>query len=450
MRVGAFIFLILGALGTTAIPIDNGLEGSPAVICGLEDITVVVTTQKPFDGNIYSKGFFESEKCRLKGDHSATTFTFRLPLTGECGLRRRRTVNPRGMTMESTVIIMFHRLFLTKVDQAFHVKCMYMEADKEVTQTLEVSMLPSTELPSLEDRSQKADNTMPTCKYEVMRNGPNGEALRFGIIGERVYHKWSCDGENADKYCMTVHSCVVDDGLGLGQQLIDENGCAMDRYLLNNLDYSGPVTAGQEAHVFKFADRPTIFFSCQIRLHFKDQKTQLCVRSSDTCEILNELSKPKEVTLKLPRREGSPDDIENDFPRPSHQIGNFDFDEEDEITQAPTFFARRKKLRHSRDLDGNVGFDIEVASAGLDVIEIPENHSFNPFSAMEITRELFQESEANKICLTRRESFVFLVLLTLLFMCSSLISIAIYARRRQLLHSSNQKNFLTNILKCDA
>ena len=58
-------------------------------------------------------------------------------------------------------------------------------------------------------------------------------------------------------FCMRVHTCKVGDGQG-GQPvlILDERGCAVDRYVLRNLDYLSDLMAGQEAHVFKFADKP--------------------------------------------------------------------------------------------------------------------------------------------------------------------------------------------------
>ena len=67
-----------------------------------------------------------------------------------------------------------------------------------------------------------------------------------------MFHKWTCDTETVDVYCMMVHSCFVDDGEGRKVQLLDERGCSRDRYLLQNLEYMSDLMAGQEAHVFKF------------------------------------------------------------------------------------------------------------------------------------------------------------------------------------------------------
>lgn len=57
--------------------------------------------------------------------------------------------------------------------------------------------------------------------------------------------------------------------------------CAQDRYLLQNLEYASDTMAGRESHVFKFADKPTLFFSCQIKLMLKDGSS--CLVSITFC-----------------------------------------------------------------------------------------------------------------------------------------------------------------------
>lgn len=42
-----------------------------------------------------------------------------------------------------------------------------------------------------------------------------------------------------------MHSCVVDDGKTDVVPMLDERGCALDRYVLNNLEYPTDLIAGQ-------------------------------------------------------------------------------------------------------------------------------------------------------------------------------------------------------------
>ena len=74
----------------------------------------------------------------------------------------------------------------------------------------------------------------------------------------------------ADTFCMVVYDCKVDDGTGDVIQLLDQDGCALDKYLLGNLEYPTDLMAGKEAHAFKYADRPNLYFNCQIKINVKE------------------------------------------------------------------------------------------------------------------------------------------------------------------------------------
>ena len=54
-----------------------------------------------------------------------------------------------------------------------------------------------------------------------------------------------------DTFCMRVHSCFVEDGKGDRVDLLDVQGCALDKYLLQNLEYPADLKALKESHVFK-------------------------------------------------------------------------------------------------------------------------------------------------------------------------------------------------------
>uniref|UniRef100_A0A0M3IRQ3 ZP domain-containing protein n=1 Tax=Ascaris lumbricoides TaxID=6252 RepID=A0A0M3IRQ3_ASCLU len=161
--------------------------------------------------------------------------------------------------------------FLTKVDRVYNIQCFYMEADKTVNQQIEVAEL-ATALVSM-------FLPMPICRYEILSGGPDGTPVFFAIVGQQVYHKWTCDSEYQDTFCMVVHSCIVDDGRGKQVEMIDANGCAIDKHVLANLDYPTDLMAAQEAHVFKYADRTALFFQCQISVTLKEKGTS-CTRPS--------------------------------------------------------------------------------------------------------------------------------------------------------------------------
>ncbi|KAI6237405.1 Cuticlin-1 [Aphelenchoides besseyi] len=274
-----------GSNGAANGQIPNQLVGEPSVSCGAESVSIDLQTTKSFSGRIFVKGYSQDANCMLNGS-GGKVHGFSINFD-QCGLRRTRELN--GVGVSATVVISFHPIFITKADRAYKVNCFYMEARKTVNQNLEVSALTTKAL------TRQAE--MPVCKFKVISlkceinvegryeilDSPNGQPVRYAKIGDRVYHKWTCETEVTDVYCMRVHSCTVNDGSG-GEAVyvLDENGCEIDRYVLQNLDYTGDLTAGQTSYVFKFADKPTLHFNCQIELSLKDRQAA-CTKTHPQC-----------------------------------------------------------------------------------------------------------------------------------------------------------------------
>ena len=81
-----------------------------------------------------------------------------------------------------------------------------------------------------------------------------------------------------DTFCMFVYSCFVVDPAGIDRlDLIDETGCATDKYLMGNIEYPSDLMGVKEVHVFKYADRPALFFQCQINIAVKEPNAE-CIR----------------------------------------------------------------------------------------------------------------------------------------------------------------------------
>ncbi|CAL2031415.1 unnamed protein product [Caenorhabditis brenneri] len=261
------IGLCLLAATVSAIPVDNNVEGEPEIECGPTSITVNFNTRNAFEGHVYVKGLFDQQECR-NDEGGRQVAGIELPFD-TCNVARTRSLNPKGVFVTTTVVVSFHPQFVTKVDRAYRIQCFYMEADKTVSTQIEVSDLTTA--------FQTQVVPMPICKYEILNGGPTGEPVQFATIGQQVYHKWTCDSETVDTFCAVVHSCTVDDGNGDTVQILDENGCALDKFLLNNLEYPTDLMAGQEAHVYKYADRSQLFYQCQISITVKEPHEE-CAR----------------------------------------------------------------------------------------------------------------------------------------------------------------------------
>uniref|UniRef100_A0AC35FY60 ZP domain-containing protein n=1 Tax=Panagrolaimus sp. PS1159 TaxID=55785 RepID=A0AC35FY60_9BILA len=267
MRASALLlhFLFIGF--TFAIPVDNNVEGEPEIECGHQGIQITFNTRNPFNGRLYVKGRHDEADClNSQIGRAVTGITLNFDT---CGVQRLRSLNPRGIFASTTVVISFHPIFVTKVDRVYHIQCFYMEADKTVAQDIQVSDLTTAFITQLVP--------MPICRYEILEGGPTGAPVKFAVVGQQVYHSWKCDSETVDTFCAVVHTCTVDDGNGDTVPILNDNGCALDRFLLNNLEYPTDLTAGQEAHVYKYADRSSLFYQCQISITVKEPNTE-CVR----------------------------------------------------------------------------------------------------------------------------------------------------------------------------
>uniref|UniRef100_A0A915L1K0 ZP domain-containing protein n=1 Tax=Romanomermis culicivorax TaxID=13658 RepID=A0A915L1K0_ROMCU len=49
-----------------------------------------------------------------------------------CGVRRERSAKPVGIAMFTTVVVTFHPIFVTKVDRAFSIRCLFVHSEKTV------------------------------------------------------------------------------------------------------------------------------------------------------------------------------------------------------------------------------------------------------------------------------------------------------------------------------
>ncbi|KAK5980081.1 ZP domain-containing protein [Trichostrongylus colubriformis] len=247
---------------TRADVANNELLGWPVIQCNAETIEMRFATKKEFQGKVYVKGSYSKPECRAEystktAGHSSTQGI--KVEHGACNMSRQRLVPPEGMVLSTVFVISFHPLFITKADKIFEIRCMYKESSHSVTANLDVSMFPSEQLPMV--------SVSPTCSYTIRRDSLDGEILAYAKVGDQVVHRWHCDTE---EFGILVHSCVVEDGQGQKELIVDEQGCHTDRLLLGDPTYVAALNmAYREAYIFKFADRISVRFRCEIRLCFK-------------------------------------------------------------------------------------------------------------------------------------------------------------------------------------
>ncbi|CAD5211475.1 unnamed protein product [Bursaphelenchus xylophilus] len=265
--IQALLLLFLPSF-CSSVAIDNDLIGEPDIECLDSQIRVWIKTRKPFAGRIYAMGKADDDGC-FKDDfskHKSKKPRFDLPL-GKCGMKSLRSMDPRGMYYGITLVVSFHPLFITKVDQAFHVKCFFEEVNKGLTAELGVSMIATTEI--------DARHGIPGCSYSIHRSSieeldegqPAGAPIQFAKIGDKVLHQWHCDDS---MYGVLVHNCYVTDGVNTKAEVIDSRGCPVDPILITGIRYSADLQrAYAESQVFKFADKPALWFFCQIRMCMK-------------------------------------------------------------------------------------------------------------------------------------------------------------------------------------
>uniref|UniRef100_A0A914Q8G6 ZP domain-containing protein n=1 Tax=Panagrolaimus davidi TaxID=227884 RepID=A0A914Q8G6_9BILA len=286
--------------------VENGIIGTPIIECTSTALRFRLKTEKIFEGRLFVKGFAKTDGCFINGFGKFTETGIEVPFDSPCRVDRERSANPRGIFVTSTIVVSFHPLFITSIDRAYRIKCLYFAGEQKVKMNLGVNALP----PNLQ-RIERMP--MPICRYELLDGGPYGPPIAYATVGQKVYHKWTCEPVTTDStFCMIVHSCVVDSGLREFIDILDRRGCALDSLLLPDLEYSTDLIAGQQTQVYKYADRDTLFFQCQISISAKKHNS-ICPRpdciSSPIASSSEEESKrqppiivKEELNVRIPRK----------------------------------------------------------------------------------------------------------------------------------------------------
>ncbi|EGT39631.1 hypothetical protein CAEBREN_19958 [Caenorhabditis brenneri] len=259
--LSAVFLLFLYTSTVYSFEINNGVVGKPEVFCGIDTIRVKVNTEHPFNGRIYVDGESDKQHCvQHSADAHSSPQEFTIPI-GACNMRRQRTLHPRGISFSFTMITSFHPFFVTGMDRAFSIRCFFLESIKGLNAEIDVG--------TLAPQNVDQEYSLPVCAYHL-KDGIEGHVLRFAQVGQKVTHVWRCDQDASHVYGILIHSCFADDGHGNKFELVDDRGCSTDPFLLPQIEYeSGAISAYTNAHVFKYADKVQLYFTCTVQLCYK-------------------------------------------------------------------------------------------------------------------------------------------------------------------------------------
>uniref|UniRef100_A0AC34QLD6 ZP domain-containing protein n=1 Tax=Panagrolaimus sp. JU765 TaxID=591449 RepID=A0AC34QLD6_9BILA len=124
------------------------------------------------------------------------------------------------------------------------------------------------EVSEMTTQSIEGKAKLPECVYTIHKDSPNGPIVKFAVVGQALYHVWDCP---STVYKMMLHSCYADNGAGTKYQVVDDKGCAIEDYLMPQINYNNELTRGVVAtSAFGFADKTSMMFACEIQLCFKE------------------------------------------------------------------------------------------------------------------------------------------------------------------------------------
>ncbi|EYB90618.1 hypothetical protein Y032_0217g2393 [Ancylostoma ceylanicum] len=218
--------------------------------CAADAIYIKLRTNRTFEGHVHVK--FASNKYCYQTLVTNNQIEVLVPHE-ECAVPRRRSKSPPGVFLETSLAVAFHPDFTTADDRIFHFRCFHQRTAKDHQGTGS-----PTEPP------QEASWT-PSCSYTV-RKWPNGPLVGTVVLGQTVFHQWSCDNQKLfQDNCLVVRSCSVVAG-ETTHELIGADGCSKNTRILPHLTYFNPSLVGQNVSVFGVSQTSLIYFECELLL----------------------------------------------------------------------------------------------------------------------------------------------------------------------------------------
>nr|CAH7718630.1 unnamed protein product [Callosobruchus chinensis] len=276
--------------GTTKAPVTPDEDRHPPHIhaidveCGKEMMTINIEFNRPFNGVIYSKGYYNMPECRYVQENSnQIKFSFTVNLN-MCGTEFVNAFDTEGQSYLENVLVIQNEVGVQEVwDTVRSVRCLWEGNLKEqLSVSLMVGML------SQEIVTFSGDTAM--AKLDVLQGrGAFGQPANGLVkIGDPLTLVVSVSGDPG--FDVQVKDCRATDSSGSNTiPLTDDDGCILKAKLFgafqktrNTENTGASVIAYAYFNAFKFPDVMDLMIECNIELCKTD--CEMCPKTDQALE----------------------------------------------------------------------------------------------------------------------------------------------------------------------
>ncbi|XP_065576485.1 mucin-2-like isoform X2 [Artemia franciscana] len=271
------------------------------VKCTKEGILVDLSFTGPFNGVVYSKGYFFDKKCRYVYQSLNDKFQFTIPIN-DCGTNPVRR-NGR-QAFENLIVIQGDGIVQEIWDSSRKIICEVSEtipSGATVLESYKVSML------DFEEISFPAEVGSISVKMKLL-NGewPNVSPIQDIVkIGDAM--SVCIEVYNPSGFDSQIRNCYAYDSRDINAlattsiRLTDDLGCPLKTKLLGAFQFDKSSTVDKHVHIsimnaFTFPDKMDVFIGCEV---------ELCKGGCETCSG-NGISPVENPTINIPSLEASP------------------------------------------------------------------------------------------------------------------------------------------------
>lgn len=245
------------------------------VKCEKNFMKVAIEFDRPYNGLIFSKGFFSHANCihlPAGSGRSNVQFDIRMDHCGTTGNMGSNSLVPAGQNaagnfFENTVIFQYDPFVQEAWDQARKLRCTWHDQYEK-----SVSFRPfPVDMVDVVRADFAGDNVGCWMQIQVGRGPWASEVAGIVKIGQTMTMVLAIKDEES-KFDMLVRNCVAHDGKRQPIELVDTNGCIVRSKLMSkftkikNFGSSASVLSYAHFQAFKFPDSMEVHFQCTIQI----------------------------------------------------------------------------------------------------------------------------------------------------------------------------------------